>query len=69
MFDRDEFTTDSFMNPHQLRPHMLNNLLIKIPKTEVAVEELYICCMWGASYRGDPVHLVGFAAVSQQLIG
>ena len=25
--------------------------------------------LWGASYRGDPVHLVGFAAVSQQLIG
>ena len=25
--------------------------------------------LWGASYRGDPVHLVGFAAVCQQLIG
>ena len=43
MFDRDEFTTDSFMNTHQLRPHMLNNLLIKILTTEVAVEELYVC--------------------------
>ena len=49
LFDRDEFTTDSFMNPHQLRPHMLNNLLIKIPMTEVAVigdEELYVCPRW-----------------------
>ena len=46
MFDRDEFTTDSFMNPHQLRPHMLNNLLIKIQMTEVAVEALYVCPRW-----------------------
>ena len=42
MFDRDEFTTDSFMNPHQLRPHMLDTVLIKI----VAVEELYVCPRW-----------------------
>ena len=34
------------MNPHQLTPHMLNNLLIKIPRTEVAVEELYVCPRW-----------------------
>ena len=46
MFDTDEFTTDSFMNPNQSRSHMLNNLLIKIPRTEVAVEELYVCPRW-----------------------
>ena len=51
MFDRDEFTTDSFMYPHQLRPHMLNNLLIKIPKIEVAVEELYMYVRGGGNMR------------------
>ena len=50
MFDRDEFTTDSFMNPHQLRPHMVNNLLIKIPMTEVAVEALYVLISDGATH-------------------
>ena len=49
MFERDEFTTDSFMNPHQLRPHMLNNLLIKILRTEVVVcmSELAVTCDLG----------------------
>ena len=46
MFDRDEFTTDSFLNLYQSRPHMLNNLLIIIPRTEEAVEELYVCPKW-----------------------
>ena len=31
------------MNLHKLRPHMLNNLSIKIGKTVVAVKELHVC--------------------------